>query len=74
VENLCSRCCRGWVCERHPEKPWPHDDCPGPGVNCPNPACPYWTSSPGVKPLALTPELFLDEVHARRTEDDEPRH
>jgi hypothetical protein len=20
------------VCERHPDKPWPHDDCPGPGM------------------------------------------
>jgi hypothetical protein len=22
----------GWVCEEHPDKPWPHDDCPGPGM------------------------------------------
>lgn len=21
----------GWRCEEHPDKPWPHDDCPGPG-------------------------------------------
>jgi hypothetical protein len=21
-----------WFCEIHPELPWPHDDCPGPGV------------------------------------------
>lgn len=21
-----------WVCEQHPDKPWPHDDCPGPGM------------------------------------------
>ena len=20
-----------WTCEQHPGKPWPHDDCPGPG-------------------------------------------
>jgi hypothetical protein len=20
------------VCERHPDKPWPHHDCPGPGM------------------------------------------
>ena len=20
-----------WVCEAHPDLPWPHDDCPGPG-------------------------------------------
>jgi hypothetical protein len=22
----------GWVCEEHPDLPWPHDECPGPGV------------------------------------------
>lgn len=21
-----------WVCEAHPDKPFPHDDCPGPGM------------------------------------------
>ena len=31
----CRRCHdRAWVCEAHPEKPWPHDDCPGPGELC----------------------------------------
>ena len=31
----CPRCDdRAWVCEEHPEKPWPHDDCPGPGELC----------------------------------------
>ena len=24
-----------FVCEKHPEKPWPHDDCAGPGIPCP---------------------------------------
>jgi hypothetical protein len=43
-------------------------------MDCSNPTCPFWASARGVKPLALTPELFFDEVHARRTEDDEPRH
>jgi hypothetical protein len=23
---------RKWVCETHPDKPFPHDDCPGPGM------------------------------------------
>jgi hypothetical protein len=23
---------RKWVCEQHPDKPWPHDDCAGPGM------------------------------------------
>jgi hypothetical protein len=22
---------REWVCEQRPDKPWPHDDCGGPG-------------------------------------------
>jgi hypothetical protein len=24
-----------FVCEEHPAEPWPHDDCPVPGVPCP---------------------------------------
>jgi hypothetical protein len=29
--------CQGerWVCEEHTDRPWPHGDCPGPGVPCP---------------------------------------
>jgi hypothetical protein len=23
---------REWVCEQHPDRPFPHDDCPGPGM------------------------------------------
>lgn len=28
--------CKGelWICEEHPELPWPHDDCAGPGMPC----------------------------------------
>ena len=22
----------GWMCEQHPGRPWPHDDCAGPGM------------------------------------------
>lgn len=22
----------GWVCEQHPDLPWPHDQCAGPGM------------------------------------------
>ena len=29
-----------WVCEQHPDRPWPHDDgCGGPGMLCTNPTC-----------------------------------
>lgn len=32
----CLRCHgERWVCEAHPDRPWPHDDCPGPGDPCP---------------------------------------
>jgi hypothetical protein len=27
-----------WVCEQHPNMPWPHDDCAGPGM-------PAWDSA-----------------------------
>jgi hypothetical protein len=29
----------GWICETHPDQPWPHDDCIGPGTLCRNPEC-----------------------------------
>jgi hypothetical protein len=32
-------CKEGWVCERHEDMPWPHDDCPGPGQLYDNPDC-----------------------------------
>ena len=32
-------CDDGWVCEQHPNRPWPHDDCSGPRMLCRNPAC-----------------------------------
>jgi hypothetical protein len=22
-------CAEGWICEAHPKRPWPDDDCPG---------------------------------------------
>ena len=25
-------CHQGWICEEHPDKPWPHDACAGPGT------------------------------------------
>lgn len=38
------KCCRdeGWVCQKHPDQPYPHPDpespewgvCPGPGMPC----------------------------------------
>ena len=37
TEQTCGRCADGWICEEHPDKPWPHDHCYGPGVPCENP-------------------------------------
>lgn len=32
----CLRCQdEGWICEAHPDQPWPRDDCAGPGELCP---------------------------------------
>jgi hypothetical protein len=32
-------CAEGWICETHPDRPWPHDDCAGPGMPCLDPHC-----------------------------------
>jgi hypothetical protein len=37
----CGKCDNGWICEEHPDQPWPHDDCSGPGMPCEVPTCPY---------------------------------
>jgi hypothetical protein len=34
------QCLDGWICEAHPERGGPHDNCPGPGTACDNPNCP----------------------------------
>ena len=34
MADYCFKCDRGWVCESHPEKPFQHDDCGGPGMPC----------------------------------------
>jgi hypothetical protein len=36
--NDC-HCSEGWVCEAHPDLPWPHDDGDGPGMLYTNPGC-----------------------------------
>jgi len=39
---LFCRCEQGWICEEHPDKPYPDDNCTGPGTQCDNPECPWW--------------------------------
>ena len=52
-----------WICEAHPDQPWPHDDqtapkgtCPGPGMQCNDPDCPWWQ---GASPAALDTSDFI---------------
>ena len=34
---ICDRCeDEAWICEKHPDLPFEHDDCPGPGMPCPD--------------------------------------
>jgi hypothetical protein len=35
----CRKCVEGWICEAHPEKPWPYRGCAGPGKPCDAPDC-----------------------------------
>jgi hypothetical protein len=39
LELMLCHCADGWICEQHPDRPWPHDGCPGPGELCRNPEC-----------------------------------
>lgn len=34
VVHSCPQCQAGWICEAHPDRGWPHDDCAGPGMPC----------------------------------------
>jgi hypothetical protein len=50
-------CDRGWICEEHRRQPWPHEQCPGPGIECLNPRCQYGKQAIMRK--------ALDEAHDR---------
>ena len=43
----CGECADGWQCEQHEHRPWPHDECGGPGIPCKT-CCP--NGEPGWKP------------------------
>src|SRR5687767_12042224 len=62
-------CTSGWICEAHPDQPWPHDDCAGPGEQCHNPACPWWQGS---APAALS-TVGWDRVYASTGMPDDVR-
>ena len=52
-------CADGGTCELHPDMPWPHNDCSGPGELCPNPDC-------------LAGRILRAELDAKRAEPNEP--
>lgn len=35
----CPKRVYGFICEAHPDTPWPHDSCSGPGMPCDAPGC-----------------------------------
>lgn len=39
--TTCGQCADGWISEQHPDQPWPHGNCAGPGVPCENPMCEF---------------------------------
>jgi hypothetical protein len=68
--QMICHCAEGWICEEHPDQPWPHDDCAGPGTRCENTDCSWWKST---KPAALDTSDWTDvirrnEVSSRRRE------
>jgi hypothetical protein len=56
---MACHCADGWICKVHPDEPWPHQDCLGPGEPCP--ACN--TSDP--------PHLPANWVSLLAADDDE---
>jgi hypothetical protein len=80
-------CAEGWICEAHPENPWPHEGCPGPGMQCSNPECAWWkgldpSRSSRTPPTRGTPVQTgrgvqygrrCARIRTRTTETDRPR-
>jgi hypothetical protein len=56
-------CEAGWICEAHPDRPWPHDDCAGPGAPCAMAGCPWWR---GPAPAAVNTDDWTDLTSSRR--------
>ena len=56
----------GWICERHTDQPWPHEDCPGPrilrraDVSLPNRSTPVKTRTGLVCPRCRQPIATID--------------
>lgn len=63
----CAKCgdACGWICEAHPDKPWPHDGCGAPGTPCDEPGCEHsllGTASQASGVGALAAELLRHTV------------
>ena len=57
VESFMSGDPGGVICEAHPAREWPHDDCPGPGM--PVPENDYPSMLMGNLAHSLDPESFV---------------
>ena len=65
----CGKCNDGWICEEHPDLPWPHDDCAGgPGMPCDVPTCPFRIDLRPVKTFTgvVSPQCRQPVVRAER--------
>jgi hypothetical protein len=47
ASEVCAKCLGAkWVCEKHPELPWPHERCDGAGQPCPTCNAEPWPEKP----------------------------
>lgn len=60
-------CDVGWVCERHPDLAWQHDDCNGAGQPCAFPGC---EDSMLYVPPVKEPASIVINVRAAVQDDD----
>jgi hypothetical protein len=56
--DAACRCAFGWICEAHPDQPFPHADCTyehGTGMQCDDPEWPVvaWASASGPRSFAV---------------------
>jgi hypothetical protein len=63
LEPFRCRCNRGWICQRHPDTPFLHGHCSGPGIPCRQRECPYWQ---GPRPLAREPRVQFAYIFTLR--------
>jgi hypothetical protein len=57
-------CLAGWVCEEHPDRPWPHDGCAGPIMSCEFPGCSFVKDGKPSLPREWVPLIRAIAPHA----------